>query len=310
MVNANRITEVTRRNIFDNLALKKCEWWGRLGEIDFLSRLYDLEKLPSTDYRQEYNTAATDIWQHRVNNPGDWSDEWVFYDERFDLLHVPDERFLRFLCEMVHPVVHPDADGAANLVKLFNQHLAMDGWEIAEKMRISEKPVYAARSLLEGAGISIKAAKEMVVRLDADYVTQQITRMESAIKDDPELAIGTAKEFIETICKTILAERGVTLSKDDSLPRLVRLALNNLPLVPEEIQGGAKAEENVRVLLNNLGAVSHHLAELRNQFGTGHGKHANHRGLGSRHARLAVNAASTLGLFLFESHDGGVKPRT
>ena len=63
-----------------------------------------------------------------------------------------------------------------------------------------------------------------------------------------------------------------------------------------------QAAENVLVLLENLAAVGHHLAELRNPFGTGHGKEARHTGLKPQHARLAVGAASTLGVFLFECH--------
>ena len=57
------ITEVTRREIVDRLGNR--DWAGRLQEDDFLSRLYDLNALPSEDTR--FQTAAGDIWQHRVN---------------------------------------------------------------------------------------------------------------------------------------------------------------------------------------------------------------------------------------------------
>jgi hypothetical protein len=56
------------------------------------------------------------------------------------------------------------------------------------------------------------------------------------------------------------------------------------------------------VLLNNLASISNGLAEIRNLYGTGHGKHARSKGLQRRHARLAVGAASTLGVFLFETY--------
>ena len=54
-----------------------------------------------------------------------------------------------------------------------------------------------------------------------------------------------------------------------------------------------------------MGSISNQLAELRNLFGTGHGKLTHHVGLEKRHAKLAVSAAATLALFLFESHDSG-----
>lgn len=42
-------------------------------------------------------------------------------------------------------------------------------------------------------------------RLDAEYLAAQVTRLQLAIVDDPASAIGTAKELLETCCKTVLA---------------------------------------------------------------------------------------------------------
>lgn len=89
----NKITNITRRDIFDTLTVEGVNWNGRLEETDFLSRLYDLSKIPSTDGR--FNDANGDIWQHRVNN-NDWEDNWVFSDSRFNLLNCDDASFLQF----------------------------------------------------------------------------------------------------------------------------------------------------------------------------------------------------------------------
>ena len=136
---ANEITIVTRRQIADLIA---AQWSGRLDEDEFLARLYDLTKLPSEDNR--FRNAASDIHQHQVRNR-DWADGWVFYDARFNLLHVPDDEFLRFLCETVHPLVRPDADEATALVKSYNRELTADGWALVEINRISGRPVFAAQ---------------------------------------------------------------------------------------------------------------------------------------------------------------------
>jgi 23S rRNA pseudoU1915 N3-methylase RlmH len=50
--------------------------------------------------------------------------------------------------------------------------------------------------------------KEQAKVLNANHLADQIRRLESSVQADPSLAIGTAKELIETCCKTILAERG------------------------------------------------------------------------------------------------------
>jgi AbiJ N-terminal domain 3 len=143
---AIEISEVTRRNVFDFLQIEGICWWGRLEETEFLSRLYDLERLPSTDGR--FSNATGDIWHHRVNN-NDWDVDWVFTDGRFELPVGPDEVFLRFLCDMLHPVVRPDIGEVTRLNSLFNDLLKVEGWERHEQAKIAGRPVFAARRLLE-----------------------------------------------------------------------------------------------------------------------------------------------------------------
>jgi hypothetical protein len=126
--------------------------------------------------------------------------------------------------------------------------------------------------------------------------------MKVAVENDPALAIGTAKELVETVCKTILTERNIEFSPDADVPKLVKETRQVLGLVPESIPNSAKGSESIRRLLSNLGNVAQGLGELRNLYGTGHGKGGSVRGLGPRHARLAVGAAGTLATFLFETH--------
>lgn len=57
------------------------------------------------------------------------------------------------------------------------------------------------------------------------------------------------------------------------------------------------------MVLGSLGGIVSGIAELRNYYGTGHGKASGTSGLGPRHARLAVGAASTLAVFLFETYN-------
>jgi len=273
-------------------------------EPDFLGRLYDLKQMRSTDGR--FADAAGDIWQHRVNNPMDWQDDWVFYDDRFDLLHAEDDQFLRFLAETVHPVLRRSPDEVADLVRMYNEHLRHDGFELAEVTQISGRPVFAGRSRLTVPG-SLRQVERTVSAGDADYLTQQITRMEGAIECDPELAIGTAKELVETCCSTVLIALGTQPDKSWDLPRLVKETAKTLQLTPDDVRPTAPGAETIRRVLGNLGSIVAGIAELRNQYGTGHGKPLGSGGLGPRHARLAVGAASTFAVFLFETYEQRTK---
>jgi len=81
--------------------------------------------------------------------------------------------------------------------------------QIAERTRISGRPVYVGRFVGIGITPGISVAKEALLSTDPTYIAQQITKMEAAVFNDLPLAIGTAKELAETCCKTILKERGI-----------------------------------------------------------------------------------------------------
>ncbi len=294
-----KISELTRRDIIDAIHVQGVNWAGRLDEPEFLGRIFNLEEMESFDGR--FTNAAGDIWQHRINNY-DWDEDWIFTDPRFNLLNGDDDIFLRFLCAMLHPVVRTDRQETETLLQLFNDLLAADGFEIIERTRLSGRPVYAARLKITGAPLSIRSARNLLKSFDAEYLSQQMTRLETAIPHDPALAIGTSKELVETCCKTILQDRNCEVDKNWELTKLVKETWKALKLRADDIPDEAKAVETIRRLLNNLATVTQGLAELRNEYGTGHGKAASAKGLNARHAKLAVGAATTLAVFLFETH--------
>lgn len=143
---------------------------------------------------------------------------------------------------------------------------------------------------------------DAVSPLDLPELHRQIQRMQNAVEDDPALAIGTAKELVESICKTILDQRQIAFADDADVGQLVKDVRKALGLIPESIPSSAKGAESIRRLLSNLGNVAQGLGELRNLYGTGHGKGGAVKSLSPRHARLAVGAAATLSTFLLETH--------
>lgn len=276
-----------RVNILDGLRLEDVAWYGQLDDVEFLSRLFDLQQLPSTDSR--FKDAAGDIWQHRYNND-DWENDWVYTDSRFQLIDGPVEQFLRFLCEVVHPIVRPDRDEALKLVLHFNDQLRSAGWDIYEEERIAGRPRFSFRQR-SSSSRTVLRAKTVAEALDAGWMAKEIERLEHSIDRDPALAIGTAKELIETCCKSILTKRAIPFTKSEDLGDLTKKVAKELQLVPEGITDATKGADNIRLILRNLTQLTNNLAQLRGLYGTGHGRDGQHRGLQPRHARLAVASA-------------------
>lgn len=159
------ITDVTRQDIIDTI--KNGVWvsldppqydkengqiidgysvsmpiYGRLSEIEFLSRIYDLNTMPSEDKR--FSNAYQDIHQHTINN-NDWEDCWYFIDERFHLSNGNDDRYiLRFICEMLHPAVRDEKSSWRKYLEKFNEILEPDGYCLVPSKKISGKDAYEA----------------------------------------------------------------------------------------------------------------------------------------------------------------------
>lgn len=296
----NKISTITRRNIFDFIQVEGFWWSGRLEEVDFLSRMFDLDRMPSYDSR--FSNAAGDIWQHRVNNPNDWEDNWIFYDDRFNLLNCDDSTFLDFLCEMIHPLVRVDSSEVNKMLQIFNDNLKVDNFELVEKTRISNKPIFVGRLKITGKDSIEKKGQDIKKILTADYVSQQINLMESSIENSPHISIGLAKELIETSCKSIFEERDVNYDKNWDLTKLMKETTKLLKLTPDDIPNEAKAASSIKQILGSLSSVVQGIGEVRNEYGSGHGKDGKFKGLQPRHAKLAVGAASTLAIYLLETH--------
>ncbi|RYG92490.1 MAG: hypothetical protein EON58_18590, partial [Alphaproteobacteria bacterium] len=131
---------------------------------------------------------------------------------------------------------------------------------------------------------------------------KEIERLENAVDRDPALAIGTAKDLVESCCKSILQKRGVAFATSASLPDLTKALNKELSLVPEGISDEARGAETVRLILRNLSSLTHYLSELRGMYGSGHGRDGRHRGLEPRHARLAVASAVAFIDFVTDTH--------
>lgn len=293
-----KITSITRRAIFDVLLRVNDRWWGRLDEMEFLSRLWNLEALPSHDDRM--TTAQQDIGTHRISF-NDWPDDWILADSRFNLLEGDDQEFLGFLCETVNPFVRPDRGEVETLVRSFNRELAADGWALVVKEQISGRPVYGpVQTDVTGTVGAVFHLDDFTPLRDRSALEEHLRRIQAGLSSDPAGAIGASKELLESICKVILKSYGEDIASADKLTNLYKRAGAVLTIKTEAIPDSPEGSRAVQQVLGSLGSVVQGLAELRNEVGSGHGREVKSPAE-TRHARLAFDAASTVARFLLET---------
>lgn len=290
----NRIAEYTRRDLFDRLSLEGIDWAGRMPESAFLERIFKISELPSHDGR--VGTMLADVRLHRENFY-DWGGpEWVYDDSRLNLIGCPDEKLLEFLAFMVHPRVRPDTQELERLLAIIIPIIEVDGYTLVAIEEVSGKRIFAGIPVVARHASQTEEAARIADEMSSSYVARQVARMRSSIVTDPALAIGSAKEFVESIAKRILRDRGVTSVATETMPQLVKQARDHLNLSIT-----ADTDPILKRILSALSTITQGIAELRGKLGTGHGEHPDSEHPPIEVARLAVGMATTLGVFLYET---------
>ncbi len=291
------VSIATRRQILDELQASNVEWFGAVDDVTFLEPLWDLTQLPSRDPR--FKNAAGDIYQHRINN-GDWASDWLFHDDRFDLMHCESQLFVEFLARCVEPVVRRDPDEAERLVRFFNACLAYDGIELKPQPRptLAGSKRYAYRPAVNTPPLSTLQRFDRLA--DPAALADHLRRIDAGVDSDPALAIGSSKELIESLCKLVLDDYGETYVERDDLLDLYKKAAAVLRLNAEAVPASSKGSESAQKALRAMVVTVQSLAELRNELGLGHGRTKTSAAL-SRHARLASAAARGISEFMLET---------
>lgn len=278
------ISDVTKRDIQDELRLHNVSWCGRLDEVEFLKRLYPLDTLPSHDGR--YRNMTGDVYQHRVNNL-DWDEWWIFEDDRLGL--GQDDSYLKLLCEMVHPVVRGDESEARTLVDLFNRHLVHDGWKIIEKEKISNHPVFIAIS----AGVAVDAPQ--VEEFGSEYAFSMLKKCDEKIATgDFEGAIASARSLVDAVLANVYEKTtGERIGRVGDLAEAYKKVKHTLNLSEDKY-----SNEAIRNILRSITSMIDGLDTLSNDMGDRHTRPVKPE---KHHAQLCVNVAKTITSFLYDT---------
>lgn len=113
---------------------------------------------------------------------------------------------------------------------------------------------------------------------------------------DPEGAIASARMLLETVCRHVLDERGVTYTKTLDLPALMKMTAEQLDVAPTR-----HVQAALRRMLWDAASVIDGLDDRRNGIGDAHGDREPRAKPSARHAQLAVNMAGAAAIFVVET---------
>jgi len=140
---------------------------------------------------------------------------------------------------------------------------------------------------------SDKSVTKTLEKFDAAHIQAAWSKALDRRSSDPEGAITSARTLIESVCKHILDESGITYDDATDLPKLYKQTAELLKLAPSQ-----HTEQVFRQILGGCTSVVEGLGSLRNRLSDAHGKGKIGTKPAARHAELAVNLSGALATFL------------
>ncbi len=150
---------------------------------------------------------------------------------------------------------------------------------------------------------SDQVVSERLEKFDASHVQAAWSKALDRRSCDPEGAITSARTLIESVCKHILDESGVSYDDGADLPKLYKLTAETLRLAPSQ-----HTEQVFKQILGGCTAIVEGLGSLRNRLSDAHGKGKVGSKPASRHAELAVNLSGALAIYLLATWEARNEP--
>ena len=146
------------------------------------------------------------------------------------------------------------------------------------------------------SGSASRSLKDIISKLDYAAIDQEFERALRNVETSPREAVSAASNILESLCKTYIAEEGLTLPAKQDLQPVWKVVRDDLGLDPGKIE-----DRDLQEILSGVFATVNGIGALRTHASSAHGAGTKSYKLKPRHARLAVHAAHTLVTFIFES---------
>lgn len=148
---------------------------------------------------------------------------------------------------------------------------------------------------LAGASLAAKTLADYLNAGDFASVAAEFDRALNQLERDPHAAITAASSIIEALCKTYIETFGLDMPANQSIAPVWRTVQTHLGLNID-----ATLRDDQKRILQGLASIVDGVGSYRTHIGSAHGRGLNPPTIGVAEARLAVNAAHSLVIFVME----------
>jgi hypothetical protein len=190
------------------------------------------------------------------------------------------------------------------VIQKFMDQEPSDGWpEIAEGQRRIRESLSKNQLTYQVNGFVTLAGASLAAKTLADYlktgdfasIEAEFDRAIRHLEQDPQAAITAASSIIEALCKTYIGTFQLEMPSNQSIAPVWRVVQGHLGLNLD-----ATLREDQKRILQGLASIVDGVGAYRTHIGSAHGRGIDPPNISVAEARLAVNAAHSLVIFVME----------
>lgn len=152
--------------------------------------------------------------------------------------------------------------------------------------------------ITDGGSIASLSLKEAIQKRNTPAVEMEFSRALENLHTDPREAVSAACNILESTFKIFIADENLQTPAKQDLQGLWKTVREHLGLDTKAVE-----DEDLKRILSGLYSLTDGIGSLRTHASSAHGAGRKIYNLKPRHARLAINAAHTLTMFILESWD-------
>ena len=206
----------------------------------------------------------------------------IFLDKYIQPLHLDESQDTEKLVGFIEQVLSfPPAPESQQLIDSLQQ----DGWQIVGNriVQVGHNVEALIESMLQGQPI--------------DTIQREWDRAKLSVVNDPADALTAASSMIEATYKFILCDMRHPFPSKQTMSGLSKAVHPLLEISPDQ-----EADQDFRAMFQGTISITQSLGSIRTKIGDAHGASPTRGNPIERHARLAVNVAGAICLFLLETY--------
>lgn len=150
----------------------------------------------------------------------------------------------------------------------------------------------------DGSLAPSKSLADLIKGRDIPAIDAEFTRALTNVTSEPREAVSAACNILESIFKTYIADEGLSSPNKQDLQNVWKVVRSDLGFDPSLVQ-----DDDLKKVLSGILSVVDGIGAFRTHASSAHGQGRKIYNLKPRHARLAINSAHTLALFVLETWD-------